>query len=45
MDFKSAYLQHVYDVVVKRNPAEPEFHQAVKEVLESFEPVVAKYPE
>ncbi len=45
MSFKSAYLQRVYEDVVKRNPAEPEFHQAVKEVLESFEPVVAKYPE
>ena len=31
--------------VEKRNPAEPEFHQAVKEVLESLEPVVEKRPE
>lgn len=44
-NFKSAYLQKVYDTVCKRNAAEPEFLQAVKEVLESFEPVVAKYPE
>jgi glutamate dehydrogenase (NADP+) len=31
--------------VVKRNANEPEFHQAVKEVLESLEPVIAKHPE
>ena len=43
--FKSAYLQGVYDTVCKRNAGEPEFLQAVMEVLESFEPVVAKYPE
>ena len=43
--FKSAYLQQVYDAVCKRNPNEPEFLQAVKEVLESFEPVVEKRPD
>ena len=31
--------------VVKRNPDEPEFHQAVQEVLESLEPVAAAHPE
>lgn len=31
--------------VIKRNPNEPEFHQAVKEVLESLEPVAQKHPE
>lgn len=31
--------------VIKRNPHEPEFHQAVKEVLESLEPVLEKHPE
>ena len=31
--------------VIKRNPGEPEFHQAVKEVLESLEPVLEKHPE
>lgn len=45
MAFKSAYLQGVYETVEKRNPNEPEFLQAVKEVLESFEPVVEKKPE
>src|SRR5690606_31889042 len=31
--------------VVRRNPAETEFHQAVREVLESLAPVVHKHPE
>ncbi len=38
-------LQAVYDQVVTRNPNEPEFHQAVLEVLESLEPVAEKHPE
>jgi len=33
------------DLVVKRNPAEPEFHQAVREVLDSLEPVLDRHPE
>ena len=45
MNFKSAYLQEVYDKVCKRNQGEPEFLQAVKEVLESLEPVVEKRPD
>ncbi len=43
--FKSEYLNSVMDTVVKRNPSEPEFHQAVREVLESLEPVIAAHPE
>ena len=31
--------------VIKRNPNEPEFHQAVREVLESIDPVAGKHPE
>ncbi|HBR02406.1 MAG TPA: NADP-specific glutamate dehydrogenase [Ruminiclostridium sp.] len=38
-------LAGVYEQVIKRNPGEPEFHQAVKEVLESLEPVADKHPE
>ncbi len=45
VEFKSQYLQSVYDTVCKRNPNEPEFLQAVREVLESFEPVVEKRPD
>ncbi len=35
-----SYVDEVIDRVVKENPSEPEFHQAVKEVLESLRPVV-----
>ena len=38
-------LQVVYQDVLKRNPGEVEFHQAVREVLESIGPVLSKYPE
>jgi glutamate dehydrogenase (NADP+) len=38
-------LTEVFDEVVRRNPGETEFHQAVREVLESLGPVVAKFPE
>jgi len=36
------YLNSVYNQVVARNPGETEFLQAVKEVLESLEPVVER---
>ena len=35
-----SYVDEVIDLVVKQNPAEPEFHQAVKEVLESLRVVI-----
>jgi glutamate dehydrogenase (NADP+) len=38
----SSFTDTVLSTVVARNAAEPEFHQAVKEVLESIEPVVKK---
>lgn len=38
-------LQSVLDSVMKRNPNEPEFIQAVTEVLETIEPVAEKHPE
>ena len=40
-----SYVKEVFEAVLKRNPNEPEFHQAVKEVLSSLEPVVEKHPE
>ncbi len=43
--FKTDYLNRVMDTVIKRNPSEPEFHQAVREVLESIEPVIIAHPE
>jgi glutamate dehydrogenase (NADP+) len=38
-------LKKIYDQVAKRDLNEPEFLQAVKEVLDSLEPVAEKYPE
>ena len=43
--FRSQYLNDLMETVVKRNPGEPEFHQAVREVLESLEPVIEQSPE
>ncbi len=42
---KNEYLKTVMETVVKRNAGEPEFHQAVEEVLESLEPVIEAHPE
>ena len=42
---KNEYLNRVLETVKKRNPNEPEFLQAVTEVLESLETVVEKHPE
>jgi len=39
------YVDEVIEQVVKKNPAQPEFHQAVKEVLESLKIVVEKNEE
>ncbi len=35
-----SYVDEVYELVVQKNPAQPEFHQAVKEVLESLRVVI-----
>ena len=45
MSFKNQYLNELMERVVKRNPNEPEFHQTVKEVLESIEPVIEQRPD
>ena len=42
---KNQYLIDLVETVKKRNPNEPEFLQAVEEVLESLEPVIDKHPE
>ena len=34
------YIDEVYNGIVAKNPAQPEFHQAVKEVLDSLRPVI-----
>ncbi|HEX17178.1 MAG TPA: glutamate dehydrogenase, partial [Thermoplasmatales archaeon] len=38
------YLEQLMEKVVEKNPGEKEFHQAVREVLESIEPVIKKNP-
>jgi glutamate dehydrogenase (NADP+) len=38
-------LEHAFETVTRRNPAEPEFHQAVREVLDSVAPVLDRHPE
>lgn len=45
MALTNEYLKSVYETVQKRNPGEPEFQQAVFEVLESLQVVVEKRPE
>ena len=42
MDMK---LEDVCEEVVRRNPGEAEFHQAVREVVGSVGPVLEKHPE
>jgi len=38
-------IEHIFNQVIQRNPGETEFHQAVKEVLETLGPVLDKHPE
>ncbi len=45
MALKNEYLKSVYASLEKKSAHEPEFLQAVQEVLESLEPVVERRPE
>ncbi|MBQ7779705.1 MAG: NADP-specific glutamate dehydrogenase [Clostridia bacterium] len=45
MAFTNEYLKSVYEKVVADNPGENEFHQTVKEVLESIQPVIDQRPD
>ena len=38
-------IKGVYEDVLRRNPGEAEFHQAVKEVIDSLGPVLERHPE
>ena len=38
-----AYVDEIMESVLARNPGEPEFHQAVKEILDSIAPVIARH--
>lgn len=41
----SQFVDDILAIVTARNPNEPEFIQAVREVVESIEPVIKKHPE
>ena len=45
MSIQNEYLNGLMERVIKRDPAEPEFHQAVREVLTSLAPVANARPE
>ena len=45
MAFENAYLNRVFEKVKERDPNQPEFLQAVKEVLESCQSVVERRPD
>ena len=40
-----AYIKEVLDLVVKRDPDQPQFLHTASKVLESVEPVLAQHPE
>ena len=40
-----SYVDEVYDRVVRENPSQPEFHQAVREVLDSLRVVIERNEE
>ena len=44
-DYEMSYVDEVYERVVAQNPAQPEFHQAVREVLDSLRPVIERNEE
>lgn len=39
-----SYVRRIYEEVKRRDPQEREFHQAVKEILDSLVPVLARHP-
>src|SRR5256714_12160581 len=45
MKVSGDYMEQVMSSVKAKNPAEPEFHQAVREVFDSLRLVLAKHPE
>ena len=40
-----SYVDEAIDLVIEKNPAQPEFHQAVREVLESLRVVIEQNEE
>jgi glutamate dehydrogenase (NADP+) len=44
-DIVDAKIENICEEVIERNPGEPEFHQAVREVVGSLSPVLERHPE
>ena len=44
-DIMDAKIENICEEVIERNPGEPEFHQAVREVVGSLGPVLERHPE
>ena len=40
-----SYVDEVIETIIEQNPSEPEFHQAVREVLESLRVVIEENEE
>ena len=40
-----SYVDEVIETIIEQNPGEPEFHQALKEVMETIRPVVEEKEE
>ncbi|HKM32394.1 MAG TPA: Glu/Leu/Phe/Val dehydrogenase dimerization domain-containing protein, partial [Oscillospiraceae bacterium] len=45
MTLKNAYLDSLMQTVIRKNPSEPEFHQAVHEFFQSMEFILDSHPE
>ncbi len=43
--FRHAYVSELLELVQRRNPGEPEFHQAVREVVGTLQPALERRPE
>jgi glutamate dehydrogenase (NADP+) len=43
--FRHTYVAELLDLVERRNPGEPEFHQAVREVVATLKPALERRPE
>ncbi len=42
--FRDTYVTEILSLVHRRNPGEPEFHQAVREVVETLTPALERHP-
>ncbi len=45
MTLYNPYVKRIHELFIEKNPGEPEFQQAVDEVLKSLQPVIESHPE